>query len=317
MKQVFVQKIVDGLPKGRKRKLEIAQDEIVFDLLEKASGILNFPEDRRLIAECGEEVLDEVASLNHVAEYSTFFVSEEQEAETTVIASGLNNNASKLTRTLFLQQRGIEKKVEMSLEACIFDLKDKARELFTINQECCVTIMDEQKEVLLAGKKIKAIPDFSTLTLMLEKDSQQESQVDENIAKPEENSPLRRPGTQWSEQEVEELRILKLKVLDFYKGKGWLPNGVSIEIVDYEDNKGTRFERNEVMGGQTIMPDEGPWSDEEGFDVVSSEINRSQESVESWTCYHHFKKFHIKFVLNEDIVKTAKKIMTEESSIER
>ena len=41
------------------------------------------------------------------------------------------------------------------------------------------------------------------------------------------------------------------------------------------------------------------------------------KSVESWTCYYNFKKFHIKFVLNEDVVKTARKIMTEESSTER
>ena len=33
--------------------------------------------------------------------------------------------------------------------------------------------------------------------------------------------------------------------------------------------------------------------------------------------YYKLKKFHIKFVLNEDVVKTARKIMTEENSTER
>ena len=128
-------------------------------------------------------------------------------------------------------------------------------------------------------------------------------------------------------------------MLDFYNGNGWLPNGISIEIVDYEDNNGTRYERQEAngigsgerdpststseedsdstSGSMTSCSD----SDDEGFEVIPEE-NQNQEIVqaaeyETWTCYHHFKKFHIKFVLNEDIVKTAKKIMTEESSIER
>ena len=63
-------------------------------------------------------------------------------------------------------------------------------------------------------------------------------------------------------------------------------------------------------------------SDEDGFEVISDEVNHIQEVVEAaefetWTCYYHIKKFQIKFVLNEDIVKTVRKIMTEESSIER
>ena len=69
MKQVFVQKIVDGIPKGRKRKLEIAQDEIVFDLLEKSSSILNFSDDSRLIIQCDNQILNETQSLNAVDEW--------------------------------------------------------------------------------------------------------------------------------------------------------------------------------------------------------------------------------------------------------
>ena len=118
------------------------------------------------------------------------------------------------------------------------------------------------------------------------------------------------------------------KVLNFYEEKGWLPNGVSIEIVDYEDSKGTRFERNEEKVEHTSTSDEASrsgsltsssGSELEGFDLIFGD-NQNQEtfrSVESWTCYHHFKKFNIKFVLQEGIVKTARKIMTEESSIER
>ena len=128
-------------------------------------------------------------------------------------------------------------------------------------------------------------------------------------------------------------------MLDFYNGNGWLPNGISIEIVDYEDNNGTRYERQEAngigsgerdpststseedsdstSGSMTSCSD----SDDEGFEVIPEE-NQNQEIVqaaeyETWTCYHHFKKFHIKFVLDEDILKAVRKILTEESSIGR
>ena len=125
-------------------------------------------------------------------------------------------------------------------------------------------------------------------------------------------------------------------MLDFYNENRWLPNGVTIEIVDYEDDKGARYERN----GQIVGEREGSTStseveseedsdsesitscsetDEDGFEVVSGEEKTNVEAAEfeTWTCFFHFKKFQIKFVLNEDIVKTVKKIMTEESSIER
>ena len=124
-------------------------------------------------------------------------------------------------------------------------------------------------------------------------------------------------------------------MLDFYNGNGWLPNGISIEIVDYEDNNGTRYERQEANGigsgerdPSTSTSEEdsdsttsGSDSDDDGFEVIPEE-NQNQEIVqaaeyETWTCYHHFKKFHIKFVLDEDILKAVRKILTEESSIGR
>ena len=118
MKQVFVQKIVDGKPKGRKQKLQIGQDEIVFDLLVKSSRILNFSDESRLTVRCDDQVLDETQSLNDVDEYSTFLVSEEQEEENT------ETNGGKLTRTLFLQQGQMEKKIDIPLEARIYDVKE-------------------------------------------------------------------------------------------------------------------------------------------------------------------------------------------------
>ena len=342
MKQVFVQKIVDGKPKGRKRKLQIAQGEIVFDLMEKSSEILDFPEDSRLIVQCDDKILDEKDSLNDIDDHTTFMVSEELEQENIIITRrGLNNNADKLTRTLFLRQKGMEKKVEMPLEAMIFDVKERARQLFTINQEQEFSVLDDNKVDLPLGKKINDIPDFSTLTL-LEKDSQEEIQMDETVTLPMPEEKLL--PRQWTEKEVEELLVLKQKVndtkllifshsyfnkvLNFYEEKGWLPNGVSIEIVDYEDSKGTRFERNEEKVEHTSTSDEASrsgsltsssGSELEGFDLIFGDHQNQEtfESVESWTCYHHFKKFNIKFVLQEGIVKTARKIMTEESSIER
>ena len=202
MKQVFVQKIVDGKPKGRKQKLQIGQDEIVFDLLVKSSRILNFSDESRLTVRCDDQVLDETQSLNDVDEYSTFLVSEEQEEENT------EKNGGKLTRTLFLQQGEMEKKIDMPLEARIYDVKEIARQLFTMNQEYCVNITDDKKEILPSGKKIIDIPDFSTLTL-LEKGSQEETQLDENVILPEDNSQPRR---QWTEKEAEEILVLKQKV---------------------------------------------------------------------------------------------------------
>ena len=124
-------------------------------------------------------------------------------------------------------------------------------------------------------------------------------------------------------------------MLDFYNGNRWLPNGVSIEIVDYQDDKGARYERNgQMMGereGSTSTSEEDSdsesitpcsESDEDGFEVISGEENQNQTNrkdaeFETWTCYYNFKKFQIQFVLSEDIVKTVKKITTEESSIER
>ena len=124
-------------------------------------------------------------------------------------------------------------------------------------------------------------------------------------------------------------------MLDFYNGNGLLPNGISIEIVDYEDNNGTRYERQEVNGIRSGERDPSTstseedsdstsgsmTSDDEGFEVIPEE-NQNQEieqdaEYETWTCYHHFKKVHIKFVLDEDILKAVRKILTEESSIGR
>ena len=201
MKQVFVQKIVDGKPKGREQKLQIAQNEIVHDLLEKAACILNFSEDSRLTVQFDNQILDKKQSLNDVEEYSTFLVSEEQEDENT------ETNGAKLTRTLFLRQGEMEKKIEISLGAVIYDVKEIARQLFTMNQEYCVTITDDKNEILNSGKKIIDIPDFSTLTL-LEKDSQKEG-LDENVTLPEDNS---QPQHQLTEKEAEEILVLKQKV---------------------------------------------------------------------------------------------------------
>ena len=204
MKQVFVQKMVDGKPKGRKRKLQIAQDEIVFDLMEKSSSILNFSDDIMLTVLFGDKILDETDSLNDVEEFATFLVSEEQLEDTI----GKNEDGSgKLTRTLILQKRGKEKKIDIPLEAVIFDVKEVARQVFTMNQEYGVTIMDENKAILPSGMKIIDIQDFSTLTL-LENDSQEELQLNENDALPEDTSPPR----QWTEMEEEELLVLKQKV---------------------------------------------------------------------------------------------------------
>lgn len=121
-------------------------------------------------------------------------------------------------------------------------------------------------------------------------------------------------------------------MLDFYNENKWLPNNVSIEIVEYQTDKGARYEKNsQIMGkrdGANSNSEEDSDSesftscsetDEEEFEVVSGEEKTIVEAaeLETWTCFFHFKKFQIKFVLNEDIVKTVKKIMTEESSIER
>ena len=206
MKNVFVQKMVDGKPKGRKRKLQVAKDEIVFDLMEKSSSILNFSDDSMLTVLFGDKILDETDSLNDVEEFATFLVSEEQLKDTT----GKNVGGGKLTRTLILQKRGKEKKIDIPLEAVIYDVKEVARQVFTMNQEYGVTIMDENKAILPSGMKILHIPDFSTLTL-LENDSQDEIQLDENIengALPMDTSPPR----QWTEMEEEELLVLKQKV---------------------------------------------------------------------------------------------------------
>ena len=125
-------------------------------------------------------------------------------------------------------------------------------------------------------------------------------------------------------------------MLDFYDGNGWLPNGVTIQIVEFQNDKGARYERNgQMMGeqeGSTSTSEEESEedsdsesitscseTDEDGFEVVSDQEKTIAKAakLETWTCFFHFKKFQIKFVLNEDIVKTVKKIMTEESLIER
>ena len=124
-------------------------------------------------------------------------------------------------------------------------------------------------------------------------------------------------------------------MLDLYIRNKWLPSGVSIEIVDYEDDKGARYERmdGQIMGereGSTSTSDEDSDSesitscetDEYGFEVLSSKENQIEENTksgefETWVCHYHFKKFKIKFVMNEDKVKILKRIMTEESSIAR
>ena len=129
-------------------------------------------------------------------------------------------------------------------------------------------------------------------------------------------------------------------MLDFYSGKGGLPNGISIEIVDYEDNNGTRYERQEKYGIRSGERNLSTSTNEEDSDSTSGSLTSCSESddeefevipeddqnqkfvdaaaeYETWTCYHHFKKFHIKFVLDEDILMTVRKILTEESPIER
>ena len=119
-----------------------------------------------------------------------------------------------------------------------------------------------------------------------------------------------------------------------------LPSGISIEIVDYEENNGTRFERQEINGTRigerslsTSTNEEdsdstsgsltsSSESDDEEFEVIPEE-NQNQEfgeaaaEYETWTCYHHFKKFRITFVLDENILRTVRKILTEENSAER
>merc|ERR1740128_1559408 len=89
-------------------------------------------------------------------EFSTFMISEKN---------------AKLTRTLFLQHKGVDKKIDVPLDARIYDVKEEARQVFTMNQDYCVTITDEKKEVLPLGKNIIDVPDFSTLFL-LEEDPQ-------------------------------------------------------------------------------------------------------------------------------------------------
>ena len=209
MKTVFVQKVVDGKPKSRKRKLQIVQDEIVFDLLEKSWSLLDFPDDSILSVQLNNKILDETTSLNDIDEFSIFMISEEKEEATDP------DSGCKLTRTffLYLQQKGIEKKVEVPLGSIIYDVKEVARQVFTMNQEYCVTIADYKKEVLPSGKKIIDIPDFSTLTL-LEEDPQKLDE-DVSVSLPDKTSPQR----QWSEKEEEELLVLKQKVTHSYVPK--------------------------------------------------------------------------------------------------
>ena len=130
-------------------------------------------------------------------------------------------------------------------------------------------------------------------------------------------------------------------MLNFYIGRGWRPKGITIEIVDYQDVRDSRYKKNEEdvqEGGSNLSTSMGVEASMDAFpdscngsdDVITLDEDGSEnqvacgnknqgimKGVESWTCYYNFKKFHIKFVLNEDVVKTARKIMTEESSTER
>ena len=212
MKQVFVQKILDGKPKGRKQKLQIAPDEMVFDFIEKSYLLLNFPEDSRLIVQLDDKILEEKDSLCNVEEYSTLLVSEEKEEEEVSSIQSEQKNGGKLTRTLFLQhqQRGVEKKIELSREERIYEVKAIARQLFTLTEEHCVTILDDKEKVLPSGKKLSDVPDFATLTL-IEKDYQEEMQEQDSATEKEDLSG-KTPQRQWTEEELKEISILKEKV---------------------------------------------------------------------------------------------------------
>ena len=75
----LVQKEIEGRPKGRKFKVDVDPDGIVYDVVEKSLSLFKFNESSTLTVRCNGKILGENEMLKNFEKNSIFIVSEEEE----------------------------------------------------------------------------------------------------------------------------------------------------------------------------------------------------------------------------------------------
>ena len=341
MKSFFIRKS-DRRTCGRTYRIQLNKDQLVYDLLEESRTKLKFSEDAVLFAWLDEKVLLEKNCLESIKEFSTITVSEDD-----AIQDAKTNNSTRERKfvTVRVEYKNECGGLQTSKDAKISDLEENARIFFRIKDDIQISFKDQNGRPLDPRMTLAQLPDASTLKLHAI-----ESSIGKSFKywkKLDSNKPVER-GKKDSkiDERKYEIETLRDELLDKYRNT--LPDGISLEIINYFDDRITTFESEDYKSEEELhikrtkendnlaekiskMTGEGLY-DGIGFaagiglqrQISKSskyeelDIEKTNEAIVSTTCFCHVKKFDVKPVLDEkSIVKTAKQIFTADNPIHR
>ena len=323
---------------GKALKIKMDCIHLIYDIEEKARGLFEIAEDDGVvICDMKGNTLDPGRSLDEFDENTLLLVRTE------------NETIKNLTTIFVKKQKGKTLRLEIPGDSTVYDIVEKSRPLLKMNEDSDVNVYRKNKllsygDVVDANASLELVEEASDLG---EHDLNAETET--SLKNLENEMDQIEIGSSVSvaltENEEKEVKILKKKVVDFYRDS--LPEGISLGIYNYCDDRRSHYDRADFTSEKELMEERckanskmhavGVHAKGSGsiFGVsVSAEVNyeqdsssmshkinqsgkKSREAVVSTICYSHVKKFYAKPILDEITKNTAKKIVTEDNPTER
>ena len=346
-KTVFIEKATTG----KKFKLQLPSISTIQNILEKAREKLKYDEDIELIVEHNGVQLEKVDSIESFEEKSLFIIKESGSSKTFIVKN----------------QEGKAIKISISGINDVFELEEVAREKFGIDDDSGVFIKDKTGKKLDSANSVSNIPDNSTLTIIekledsvffededsskkapkeIEKEKTKKSQKKGKALSIRKKNHVDIGDSKESTQEEKELLVLKKKLYHIYENI--LPEGVTLDILNYHANRFSTYEREEYSSEKDLLERrkqsstetrllgvyaEGPTASYGGISLnvgsganheestkennTASKSTKSKEAVVSTVCYHYVKTFSTKLTLDQYCIETAKKMIMGSNPLER
>ena len=158
-KRIFVQKIEDGSPKGRKYRIDVAEDDIVHDVIEKSAKVLKFLEGTMLKAALEGRILEKNSSMKDISDLSLLLISEDDQSK--------GKNITRSMKTFILIRNGGSKKqkIEIVSDAMVFDIEEKARDIFDIDDEAGIVVSTRDGKTLDPGEPLDKFEESATFLI--------------------------------------------------------------------------------------------------------------------------------------------------------
>ena len=257
-------------------------------------------------------------------------------------------------KSLFVQkiiQRkpyGRKIRVKVDSDALVYDVLEKSVNLLSLSEESPLSIWIENGCILQEKDPVANIEDLTTFCICeLNSDIIIAEQVLDDQTQISSDQPDGFPTP--SKEDKEDISSLTGKVIDFYGNS--LPPGISVKIFNYFNDRSSHYSRKEFTSerqlhkyrtetfkrskgfgaylglsagllesifGIGVLVDSGAKKGRSSqFERNADSEEKTKEAVVSTICYLHVKKFHVRPVLEEDIVRTARKIITEDNPFDK